>query len=346
MTTVTTAPEAEYWLQTGWMEEPGAELGIHKPITIDRKTNLHEHRAYWCVRRAQDIFFSLLALIALSPLMLLTCIAVWIDSPGASPVFSQLRVGRNGKLFRLYKFRSMCPNAESKLNDLESEIMRYIIELRDDIDDVTLKSVAERFFVAPNTIVRLAHKLGFSGFTELKQSYSASLDRNRFTIEALPLDTQLVQTKDLLNDRVIDSVVSLIQDASHIVFFCSGFSKYPCLEMAEKLKIMGKNTDTLSERHVMRHYAELLGKNDLVFSVSVSGETQVSIDATSIAKTRGCKVVTLTGFSRNSLSKLADYPIYTVQKEIRLGSMDLDSRLMFYYVFELIFERYFKLAKK
>ena len=45
-------------------------------------------------------------------------------------------------------------------------------------------------------------------------------------------------------------------------------------------------------------------------------------------------------------SKLADYPIYTVQKEIRLGSMDLDSRLMFYYVFELIFERYFKLAKK
>lgn len=100
---------------------------------------------------------------------------------------------------------------ESKLNDLESEIMRYIIELRDDIDDVTLKSVAERFFVAPNTIVRLAHKLGFSGFTELKQSYSASLDRNRFTIETLPLDTQLVQTKDLLNDRVIDSVVSLIQ---------------------------------------------------------------------------------------------------------------------------------------
>lgn len=36
----------------------------------------------------------------------------------------------------------------------------------------------------------------------------------------------------------------------------------------------------------------------------------------------------------------------TEPKEIRLGSMDLDSRLMFYYVFELIFERYFKLAKK
>ena len=134
MTTVTTAPEAEYWLQTGRMEEPGAELGIRKPITIDRKTNLHEHRAYWCVRRAQDIFFSLLALIALSPLMLLTCIAVWIDSPGASPVFSQLRVGRNGKLFRLYKFRSMCPNAESKLNDLlqDNEMDGPVFKMKDD----------------------------------------------------------------------------------------------------------------------------------------------------------------------------------------------------------------------
>ena len=134
MTTVTTAPEAEYWLQTGRMEEPGAELGIRKPVTVDRKANLHEHRAYWCVRRAQDIFFSLLALIALSPLMLLTCIAVWIDSPGASPVFSQLRVGRNGKLFRLYKFRSMCPNAESKLNDLlqDNEMDGPVFKIKDD----------------------------------------------------------------------------------------------------------------------------------------------------------------------------------------------------------------------
>ena len=86
------------------------------------------------MRRAQDIFFSLLALVVLSPLLLLTCIAVWIDSPGASPVFSQLRVGRNGKLFRLYKFRSMCPNAESKLNDLlqDNEMDGPVFKMKDD----------------------------------------------------------------------------------------------------------------------------------------------------------------------------------------------------------------------
>ena len=235
---------------------------------------------------------------------------------------------------------------EHKLNDLESQIMRYIIDLRDDCATATSKEIAAHFYVAPNTIVRLAHKLGFSGFTELRASYMATLDRNRYAIETLPLDTQIIQTKDLVNDRIIDEVASAIEGAPHIVFFCSGISKYPCIEMAEKLKVMGKNTDTLSERHVMRHYAELLGKNDLVFSVSVSGETQVSIEATSIAKSRGSKIVTMTGFSKNSLSKLADIPIFTVEKQIRLGEMDLDSRLMFHYVFELIFERFFEQTQR
>ena len=48
MTTVTTTPEAEYWLQTGRMEEPGAELGIRKPVTVDRKMNLHEQPTGVC----------------------------------------------------------------------------------------------------------------------------------------------------------------------------------------------------------------------------------------------------------------------------------------------------------
>ena len=61
---------------------------------------------------------SSLALVALSPLLLITYAAIWIDSPGASPIFTQQRVGRNGKLFKMYKFRTMCPDAEQKLKDL------------------------------------------------------------------------------------------------------------------------------------------------------------------------------------------------------------------------------------
>lgn len=85
---------------------------------IDRKQVLQSKRKYWMVRRMQDVFFSLLALLILWPLMVLIAVVIVIDSPGASPIFTQERVGRNGKTFHFYKFRSMIPGAETKLESL------------------------------------------------------------------------------------------------------------------------------------------------------------------------------------------------------------------------------------
>ena len=89
-------------------------------ISIDREKTLRSHRRYWVLRRAQDIVFSLLALILLAPLALLISLAIVLDSPGGA-IFRQRRVGRDGKLFWLYKFRTMCPDAEEQLNELLSQ---------------------------------------------------------------------------------------------------------------------------------------------------------------------------------------------------------------------------------
>ena len=90
-------------------------------ISIDREKTLRSHRRYWVLRRAQDIVFSLLALILLAPLALLISLAIVLDSPGDGAIFRQRRVGRDGKLFWLYKFRTMCPDAEVQLNELLSQ---------------------------------------------------------------------------------------------------------------------------------------------------------------------------------------------------------------------------------
>ncbi len=85
---------------------------------LNREDVLKSGRAYWALRRSQDIFFSALALIVLSPLMLIVALIIVIDSPGAGPIFTQTRVGRDGREFRLFKFRTMVPNAEQKLKEL------------------------------------------------------------------------------------------------------------------------------------------------------------------------------------------------------------------------------------
>ena len=90
-------------------------------ISIDREKTLRSHRRYWVLRRAQDIVFSLLALILLAPMALLISLAIVLDSPGDGAIFRQRRVGRDGKLFWLYKFRTMCPDAEEQLNQLLSQ---------------------------------------------------------------------------------------------------------------------------------------------------------------------------------------------------------------------------------
>ena len=88
---------------------------------LDRETVLRNGKIYWIFRRVQDVVLSCLALLVLWPLMLLTALAIIIDSPGASPIFAQTRVGRDGKEFTFYKFRSMVPNAEEKL----AELLKY-----------------------------------------------------------------------------------------------------------------------------------------------------------------------------------------------------------------------------
>ncbi len=102
--------------------------------TLNRKEILKDKRWYWVGRRAQDIFFSLLALVVLWPFMLIVALVIWIDSPGASPIFSQERVGRNGKPFKFLKFRSMVPNAEAKLDELmdRNEMDGPVFKIKED----------------------------------------------------------------------------------------------------------------------------------------------------------------------------------------------------------------------
>ncbi len=101
---------------------------------LDRETVLRNARKYWFLRRTQDVVLSALALLLLWPLMLVVAIVIVLDSPGASPIFTQTRVGRDGKTFSFYKFRSMRPNAEEELEELLpfNEMEGPVFKIKDD----------------------------------------------------------------------------------------------------------------------------------------------------------------------------------------------------------------------
>lgn len=103
-------------LETKAAKEDHCIYSIEKPETKSRKP-------YLILKRIFDLSFSFGGLIILSVPMMIIALVIIIDSPG-SPIYIQERLGKNGKPFRMYKFRSMRLDAEDngpKWADLKDE---------------------------------------------------------------------------------------------------------------------------------------------------------------------------------------------------------------------------------
>lgn len=98
---------------------PGEEFSSGRRVLLS-KDEVRASGTYLFVKRLFDIVSSLLALVVLSPLFLVVALVIFIDDPHGSPFYSQQRVGKDGRLFRLWKFRSMVVNADELREELEA----------------------------------------------------------------------------------------------------------------------------------------------------------------------------------------------------------------------------------
>ncbi|GEP65554.1 multidrug MFS transporter [Clostridium beijerinckii] len=90
-------------------------------VLFKEQLETEDSRIGYCfLKRTMDVVCSSIGLIILSPIFLVTAILIRLESEGNS-IFSQERVGRNGKKFRMYKFRSMVVNAEELKDKLSAK---------------------------------------------------------------------------------------------------------------------------------------------------------------------------------------------------------------------------------
>ncbi|AGO09727.1 putative priming glycosyl transferase (plasmid) [Lactiplantibacillus plantarum 16] len=86
-------------------------------VIIDQM-RIQRRYGYRFVKRGFDILASLMGLILLSPLFLIVAIAIKVDDPRGKVFYSQIRLGRGERPFKMFKFRSMFVDADKKLADL------------------------------------------------------------------------------------------------------------------------------------------------------------------------------------------------------------------------------------
>ncbi len=87
------------------------DLRIEQERYYSTNETLHEKKLYEFLKRLLDIIASIVGIILTSPIILITCILVVLESPG-NPIFKQERTGRRGREFNILKIRSMCLDAE------------------------------------------------------------------------------------------------------------------------------------------------------------------------------------------------------------------------------------------
>jgi sugar transferase (PEP-CTERM system associated) len=162
----------------------------------------HVRTALRVYKRLFSLLLSVLAIVLTSPLMLLAAIAIRLDSPGPA-VFRQKRVGEHGRLFTVYKFRSMYDGSDKKqLTPAEQDdarvtrVGKWLRRLRiDELPQLFNVMKGDMAFVGPRPFVpeqeneyaekipfyreRWLVKPGATGWAQINRGYNANLEDNR-----------------------------------------------------------------------------------------------------------------------------------------------------------------------
>ena len=113
----------------------GSSEQLNAQKTVNMETlQVPQKPMYSFVKRVLDIVCSFFGLLVLMGPLLIVSLIIVIDSPGASPIYVQERVGKDGRRFKFYKFRSMIPHAEQMLDKLldKNEMKGPAFKMKDD----------------------------------------------------------------------------------------------------------------------------------------------------------------------------------------------------------------------
>jgi exopolysaccharide biosynthesis polyprenyl glycosylphosphotransferase len=180
---------------------------VYKEQNFERISLTSSNRFYTKLKRITDVVLASTMLVAASPILAATAIAIKIDSPGPA-IYKQDRVGQFGKLFTMLKFRSMSTDAEAdgkpkfaQVRDPRitkvgnfiratriDELPQLINVIKGEMSLVGprperpyfVNQISERL---PRYFNRLEAKPGLTGWAQVNQTYSTSVTDNRGKLE-------------------------------------------------------------------------------------------------------------------------------------------------------------------
>ena len=245
------------------------------------------------------------------------------------------------------------------LSKTEKRVADYVRLHPDKTIIASLQAVSEKCSVSDASVLRFCRSLGFSGYQDFKAALVPELLKRGMSIyQEIDYDDDFNSARDkfienLTNDisktltqyseKIIATVSSRFIQAKNIVIVGLAGSAGVARIFNDCLLGLSIYSSYLSDRVEMERIVSQLGRNDLIFGISHSGETQEVVYSIKKAKENQVFTIGMTNFTSSSIAKLSDIVLMTTVPENLLGSYSCQPRISQLALLEFII---FKISAK
>lgn len=227
-----------------------------------------------------------------------------------------------------------------KLTESEKRVFSYIYRNQKKVATMKIQDLATEAFSSKAVIIKMCQKLGFEGFGDLKYYIKTKKSESLKEISYENMQNQIIgQVKKTLTISNMDTLRIVAQRMIHsktIYIVGRGTSKTVTNYLEHILLVMGLKCINLEDYNLISTVTRTIDMNETIIIISLSGETEKSLEVARIAKARNASVIAMTGFFTNSLSKIADYTLFCAAETSNTKSDDTISRLGMFVVVDML----------
>lgn len=204
------------------------------------------------------------------------------------------------------------------LTKLEQQNLEFIIDNIDNVMEMGVRGVAKANFTSTSTIMRLAKKLGYTGFIDMVYSITPSISKEGkvgadANINLVGVD--LLHLLKFITEEDIIGCIELLRKAKGkpVFIYATGFSKIIAEYLNKKLLILGLKCILCDSIGIFENN---INDIETFIVISKSGETKEALNKVIVAKEKGKNIISFTKEIENSIAKLShiSFKIYDMHK--------------------------------
>ena len=221
----------------------------------------------------------------------------------------------------------------SNFTTVEKKIADYIFEVGEKMLEKSAQEVASDIGSSSAALVRFSRKLGYDGFSQLKQKLSASYavheDDEDYYKEVNDSETpssiknklkvrvnHMVETTNAaLSDDEIMAAVALIDEAESIFVFGIGASSMVAQDIFQKFSRIGKQVFFIQDAHLFVSSLSISDRKTIFIGISMKGETKEVIELARVVKGMKIPIIAITSREESTLGQMSDYILHSVSGE-------------------------------